>query len=474
MKKISFEKLLIVCLLTFVINAILKDIVFMLSSILLLILLAHFFVQNRINIFNPINLFTLYYFSAIPAFLYLHYNKFAYSPYIGHGETKTNLDSLLLMCLLYFIFGYICALLGYKSFEKKGLPIFNFDDGVSLKIVNIFIWVFSCIGILNFLYVLVESAGGNILLYLMNVSVRKYELQEMGLSTLGYQFGYVAAYLWFYKVLKSKKMSYLFFLYLVVIIFIKATTGRISSTLFFALTFFGVYYTFNLKNAINNNIKYFMLFLSAAFLGVFFFFFRIVSSMNFNNMLDEGWLLSILSFMKFDTIMYLAVDKGNVPNIAIFIKILDSWGSDIGFLYGKSFLYCLYSFIPSFIRPQDYQISVVLQKVWYPNAEGSLPPTGLGEMYANFGILGPFLGMYFFGSVAALTYNLLFRYNNYWYVVVYSNISIYFIMLYAKGEFDNLSLWNILPILITYWLLVKLSKLTSANNQTAQLKCINN
>ncbi len=38
------------------------------------------------------------------------------------------------------------------------------------------------------------------------------------------------------------------------------------------------------------------------------------------------------------------------------------------------------------MRPEAYQPSVMIKQVWYSHLQGgNLPPTGIGEMYANFG-----------------------------------------------------------------------------------------
>lgn len=447
-----------------------QDLIMLETTILVHILAAYFLFQKQVNIFDPFALFTMFYFFIIPTALYLYLSKFDKSLYIGTSNTSEDIFILLEISLMYYIFGYLFALLGYKIFKKNGTPNITLEDRISLKIVSPLMYLFASVALFNFIYNVIFFAGGNLLLYFSNVSVRQLEFEKFGGTTLGYQFGYVAAYLSLYKSLKMKNVNLTSFIILVVAILIKASTGRITDTLLFSLSFFAIYYVVNIKYARENNTKYIFLLLLLVMLGLLFYFYRITSSLFYNNMLDASWVTTILSFVNFESIMYYAADGGNVPNVAIFMKIIDSWGRDIGFLYGETLVTWVYSFLPKSIRPVDYQVSMMIKNTWYTHINGgSLPPTGVGEMYANFGVLGPFIGMFLFGSFIALIYNMLFKFNNYWYLVIYTCVSLHFIMIYPKGEFDNLTLWDIFPMLITYLGLRIMTAVLTINSSDVKL-----
>lgn len=444
-----FSFLLIVSLV--VSGLIAQDIIFVYLVILFFSLVAYFVFQGEVNLFNPFTLFTIFYFTIIPASLHLYLFNFQQSIYLEHVNIRTDLNYLLELALLYYIAGYWFALLGYKLFARKQMPAITFKDGISVKLVNICIFVFASVGISNFCYNVFVYAGGNLMVYISNVSIRYLEYEERGGTTLGYLFAYTAAYLWLYKILKLRKVSYLFFPYIGLTICMYATTGRIAYTLFYALSFVSIYYHIQYKRNKTNNLKYILILSFMGCLGLLFYLFRLTSSLSYNNMMDAGWIGTIISFLNFESLMFFVAAKGNIPNVAVFMQIIDSWGSDIGFLYGQTLVTWMFSIIPSSLRPEGYQVSVMIKNIWHAQTPGgNLPPTGVGEMYANFGMLGPFFGMFFFGCLVAGLYNLLFKFNNYWYLVVYSNISLCFVMLYAKGEFDNLSLWDILPMFVTY------------------------
>lgn len=463
--KIHFQAKIIIfsflCGLLLFFGLLIQDLSMILLIVLFLILTGYFVFQRNIALFEPFTLFTLYYFTILPSVLYLRLINFENSIFINETSFSYELNFLLNISLAYYIIGYLFAFWGYKTFVRSSQPKITFDDGISLKIVQMLIVPFALIGIINFVYNIYAYADGNIFIYMQNISIRHLEFAEGG-TTLGYLFGYMAAYLWLYVLLKQRKMSYLFILFLILTFLMKVSTGRIYGTVFFVMSFIGIYYIVSMKidgEDGHKNIRYIFLLILMGVVGVIIYFFRVTSSLMYNEMVSSGWLDTIVQFVDFDKIMNFTVLRGNIPNIPIFMKIIDSWANDIGFLYGKSLFTWIYSIVPSSFRPEGYQPSVMIKNMWYTHIPGgALPPTGIGEMYANFGVLGPLMGMFMFGSFVALLKNLLFKFNNYWYLVIYVQIGIGFIMIYPKGEFDNLTLWYVVPILFTLFLIIVLQK----------------
>jgi hypothetical protein len=170
---------------------------------------------------------------------------------------------------------------------------------------------------------------------------------------------------------------------------------------------------------------------------------------------------------------YFAIDKSNIPNIPIFMKIIDSWADDVGFLYGQSFLKPFMAILPSSLRPESfgYSLGMTIKETWYSNMRmGGQPPTGVGEMYMNFGWLGPFLGMFMFGAFCAWLYNLLNKTKSYWVLVAYSQILFGFVLFYPKGEFMNLQFFYFIPIALTVLLLRFLVYFSRGPKKTGQIE----
>ena len=450
----------LLCGTVFLASLILQDITFFLLAILFSVLIGYLFFQRDINLFEPFTLFTLYYFTVPLAGLHLHVSNFRDTVFVQQVGFSNDPKYLLNLALIYLVIGYIFTLIGYKTFAKRGRPQVILNDDVSHRFIWLIIIGFSVLGTVNFIFNIYTYAGGNIFVYFSNLSVRYLEFQEIEGTTLGYLFAYSAAYLWFYIVLKNKRFSMPFVLFLFLTILMKASSGRVFQTLVYTASFFVIYYLTNIDYS-RRNLTYLLIGGLTGLAGISLYFFRITSSMMYSNMAPMGWSETFLSFIDWEVILNSAVDKGNIPNIAVFMKIIDSWQSDIGFLYGESLFSWAFQVIPSSIRPIGYQPSVMIKEMWYSHIRGgALPPTGIGEMYANFGIFGPFLGMFFFGAFCAFIYNMLFKFNNYWYLTIYTQISLGFIMIYPKGEFDNFPFVMVLILLLVF-MLIKFSRVIS-------------
>lgn len=419
--------------------------------ILLYSLITFFILKQNYNLFEPIFLFSAFYSTVLFAGFYSLSSNFSSNLFVKNIPFHNDIEDLAAIVSFYFFSGYIFTLLGYYFVRQNNKIKLEFESKriVSDVVINIVVVVFVSIGILNFIHNIIIFAGGNFFVYFSNISMRFHEFSITG-TTLGYTLAYNAMYIWLFKLFRrnNRKINRTFLVILLLTIVMKASTGRVFGTLLYITSFIALYYFFEIsQNKKIKNRKYYFLGLLLFFSGVLFYFFRIISSLSVNKSLIGG-ILNELSHL-FDLFFFLAVDQGNVPNYGLVLKIVDSWGNDIGFLYGESLLTWSYGFLPSFLRPDGYQPSVLIKNAWYSHLPtGNLPPTGIGEMYANFGILGPFIGMFAFGCLMGYIYNYTTKKSNYWIYVIYVQITIGFIMLYPKGEFDNLSLWMILPIII--------------------------
>jgi oligosaccharide repeat unit polymerase len=196
----------------------------------------------------------------------------------------------------------------------------------------------------------------------------------------------------------------------------KITTGRITSTIVFIGSFFVIYYFMIPEgpNQARKERRYLILLVSLVGLGIMLYFLRLMSGFHYQNVLS---LQKIGEFASAESFAYYALGRGNVPNIPIFMKIIDAWEQDIGFLFGKTLFTWVLSIVPTGImNPQEYLIAWKINNTWFSHVVGAggLPPTGVGEMYANFGPLGPLLGMFLFGIFCGVLYNCLIITRSYW------------------------------------------------------------
>ena len=436
-------------------------------SLLAILLLIWFGNQKHINLFNSFTLFSIYYFTVIPTALYFYFTDFKNTLFITETSFNNNINDLFLYCLWFFIFGWLSSLFGYKLFATKKQFTLQFKENYSDFLINFLIFIFCFIGLCNFAWNVLYFADGNLLNYFANISVRYYEFKEAG-TTIGYLFLELAAYLGCYQSLKyRRKISFFTYLLIILTFIVRLSTGRIFQSLAILATFACVYYLSLSSNKTNKNYKFIGLGFGLGVCGVLIYFFRITSSLHFIGDFSGNWITQILSFLNFETVFKFAIDKGNMPNIPVCMKIIDSWETDIGFLYGRSLYEWVFSFLPKIIRPEYNCPGILVKQIWYEHIPGgNLPPTGIGEMYANFGFLGPIFGMFGFGVFAAYMWNILVKLQSYWMLAIYSNISINFFFLFAKGEFNNLTLWQIIPFIAIYLFLKILTLIFSTSSKT--------
>lgn len=433
------------------------DVRYQISIILLVILfllISGFFILKKDHIlFDPMTMFSAYYYTVVLSGIYFVFTNFETSVVLSGTPISRRVIELFNYSLICFIVGYLATLLGYSCFRRKKDIKINLENNYQIpdSILNPVIAFFLLIGIINFTYNILINAEGNLFLYMKNISLRQYEYAEDG-TTVGYLFAYIAMYLWFFKGLRKQAIPFIFFVFLIISGLMKASQARILQTIVYLISFVVIYYYIDVtRNKCVKNAKYICGFILFGVLGITIYFLRILSALNVSNKLN-GLSIDVLWVAFLSNIGYFAIDKGNIPNIPILMKIIDSWANDIGFLYGQSLLKPFLGILPTCARPEilGYSLGATIKETWFLNIPGGgLPPTGIGEMYANFGMVGPLIGMFMFGAFCAWLYNLLLKTRSYWILVCYSQILTGFILIYAKGEIFNLSLWYILPISFT-------------------------
>jgi oligosaccharide repeat unit polymerase len=427
-----------------------------LSEILALQVLAFFTFKRHLRMFEPITLFSSFYLTIVPVAMYLLFTDFRGSNIVDSTSFNIPTDRLLMMAMVYYVVGYFAVIMGYYVIRtnRSVFVTLKSKNPIPDILLTATITIFLFIGFSNFAYNIYAVAGGDFFSYIVGTAGLRYQFEETGkgYTTIGYHFAWVALYVWFYKILRKGKVITKPFLSCVLIcLFMKISTGRITSTLVFLFSFFIIYYFVNIKDQDRESWerKSFILIVLMAVMGITLYYSRLMSGLYYQNILELQKIVDVLSIENF---LSYAVGRGNLPNIPIFMKIIDAWDQDIGFLYGKTLLTWVLSIVPTgIINPHEYLISWTINNTWFSHlvGAGGLPPTGVGEMYANFGPVGPLIGMFLFGLFCGALYNCLVVTRSYWVLVVYSQLLLGFVMIYPKTDFANLSPWYIFPILIT-------------------------
>lgn len=437
---------------------------FMLLWGVFLLVSGYLLLQKTINFFEPFYLFSAYYLALIFSAIVLRFDGFENNIFLSETNFYNDIEDIFFWCVLYISVGYLFALIGYKLLAvNRVISIKSIAVGKNRRSLKIVAHIFFFLGLLNFYYNVVTLYSGSLIDYYKNISMRFYDFKDGG-TTLGYHLIYIAVYIFFLIDIDRKKISLNTFVLILVAVSVFASQGRIFQTLIFVMSFVVLYYYS--MGATRLNVRVFIFGFGIAFSGLVFYILRYASSLNFNRGLDGyGGLTSfLLESFAVDNFLNMFVGMGNFPNFAVLMKVVDSWSRDIGYMWGLTLLYPFADFMPSSFYDAIGMPAVLAKNQWYEHiAGGTLPVTGIGEMYLNFGMVGPVLGMFFFGSLGACIYNLAVRQGGGIFLIFYAKFAVGFFMLYPKGEFNNFGLfWMAIHPLIIYFMVTFLDRLQLA------------
>jgi uncharacterized membrane protein len=135
-----------------------------------------------------------------------------------------------------------------------------------------------------------------------------------------------------------------------------------------------------------------------------------------------------------------------------------------GFLYGKTLFNWAIVLIPKSILNGDYLISLWIKEKWYLGIEGGgLPPTAVGEWYANFGFSGVVVGMFVVGLALGTLYKLACSSESPYLNVLWANIVFGFVVIYPKTDLAQIPVFSIF-VLFCLWLLMKVLQSGARHN----------
>jgi len=427
---------------------------------------AFLILKKRKDYFEPIFLFSIYYVFVYIAALATYARGFENNLFISathfYGDIESVYHNALFICFLSYLF----VLLGYMLFVRKTAVVKpKHIYGISNSLFLLVALCLYLIGLLNFIYNVLFLYSGDIVAFYRNISLRHVDFAQGG-TTLGYNFMYAGAYMLFVRMLQLNK-SFIFTYFLVFLSFaVYASSGRITNTVFYISSFLMIYY-YN-RGVFSLNNKFLMVGCLVSFFGVFFYALRYASSLHYNNMYDfsSDGLSFFVEFFKGESLAFFLIDKGNIPNFAVLMKVVDSWGRDIGYMWGGSLLFPFYGFLSSNLFGLIEMPAVITKEVWYPHIlGGNLPVTGMGEMVLNFSIIGFPVGMFMFGVMGAFFRNIFLIKRSNIYLIFFSGFCFFF-LIYPKGEFNNFNLfWMAFPSLV-FTLTVFFVRSFSSNGKT--------
>ncbi|MFU2511050.1 O-antigen polymerase [Pseudoalteromonas sp. ASV78] len=366
--------------------------------------------------------------------------------------------NLLNYSLVYLIFSYLLFSIGYFYVRGSHKVKINFNEGVirniDSRVLSILIYAGIALGAVNFIYNSISYNSGNVFQLLLDFGARNHRADDIdGYTILGYQFLLGAVFLYIIKAKRinvSLGLSFYLMCFFTFMLFI--STGRIFNTLSTMATVFVFFYFLSTEQLRNKFINYLPFAVSiGTFLCVSLYVLRIASNQSY---IDSGgwgmteWLASIGTLL--GDVAHLIIGKGNIPNIPALSTVIFYYGNYEDYLYGESFIYWSYAFIPNVeIEYLGHSIS----DKWYPSNVGGIPPTIMGELYANFGPVVGVFASFFLGGVFSLIYKLCFTKGTYIALIIYSALLFRFFFIVPKVESAALSnaLWLvIIPVIYVF------------------------
>ena len=412
---------------------------------------------RRMDFVEPIYWFSAKYYLAFPAAVYFLVTGFAYSEHLLNPGLP-RLVALTEKALLLFVVGYASYLVGYlllirnHGSRRIRLPTRNEMAG---WISRLAIATCVAIGLLNFLYLLTRYPGGPIG-YLLDFGQRGNRFDDISgtVTTFGYQFLYAGVFLWLVILIRDRKLgvmsaeSWFFFLVVLVSVLVSVSQGRLSQSISYFLILASLGYIFSRRGSQNFRFAAFAGF--GLMSGIVLYFLRRVSAGTFgstDSMTIEALAGYANAFMP--VLGYWLIDKGNVPNLAVVINLLEQDGLMGSYWYGLSFPVALTK-LSSFTGDLP-NIGQSVASAWF-NDGGGLPPTIIGEMFLNFGIIGVPVGLFLVGVFSAWFYNAVRSSGHFLLYIIYVAILFKFFFLWPKGESSNLvgAFWQFMPAVLIY------------------------
>ncbi len=305
------------------------------------------------------------------------------------------------------------------------------------------------ISILNFLANVVLISGGNLIQYLGNFALRPYEIQDnAGVTAVGYLLGFIGVQVIAYlagRAGASRRNLFLVLVAIAVMTVLRFSQGRIFQTLVLLGACY-VSYAMGAASRCGQPVPWirhihFLVFAGIAGLGIYFL--RLASALSY-----LGHTVSLDSAKTFgSSLVHFALERGNVPNFPIVLTILDKMPAEQDFLYGSSLFNWLLFFIPKSILKGDYLISIWIKETWYMDIEGGgLPPTAVGEWYANFGVGGVVVGMFLIGLIMGVLYKRAAISSSPIASVLWANLAFGFVVIYPKTDLAQIPVFSIFII----------------------------
>lgn len=399
--------------------------------------LYHVEYGNPLGVLSPLYMFLLPYSIY---FIFFPLDMIFRDKYLVDGQERylPTLMVYLLAGLVAYLVGFFGVLRSHRRTLRHSNRLFSLGPHVNVGInlntrraailVGVLMLLASCI----WLFLIVRGGGIGYILNNFNEAYLSVFSKNMYLVSILNSLYFVILSLHFGIVLKRKK-GYLFFtincLVLLFPLLIQGSRGSIISVFLFVVVAVNMYV---------RRLKFLhvsLLFLSAIFFMTIWLYVRDVET-------GAGVIVSDIVYAAF-----FAVND----EITIVLNYLINMPSILDFKFGYSFVQLVLMPIPRIIwpnKPEVFQVeSTRLFLPHYSVLDINWPPSIVGELYANFHVVGIVFGLLIFGFLCGRLQVYALRVNSYYRLLIYS-ILLFAVLREVRGDFATVTSLLIMQLVV--------------------------
>jgi hypothetical protein len=398
-------------------------------------------------------IFSVMYFGYSVGGIYYSFSDGDFGKFINFlNLEKTKAEKYLIYALIYVNICYLCTAIGYKIFSKdnqnyilnteltKSKRSFGSPSTlvVSLIVIGGFYWI----------WVSYAIAGG-VIDALILFQVFPHLVEEHKISTAPYLLYFAGINIWLLRLIESRsRIGIWFYIFSILGFVISVSTARISITLTYAFTQMYLVYMLvpNLRKIIHR------CFVLMVLLGFVIFFLREISNHLFVN---EGLGLDGFELNIFSSI----IGGGNVADLQQLVIIFIIYGGG-EILFGASYFDWLNNAISGFFDLKAQSVGLRIADLYVPATSGAPTPGAIGEAFANFHLLAPFV-MFIFGVFLAKLNAFVDNKKSLILYYLYASFLTSFVFLYPKVDSTMVAnfFWNSFPALFVLFISATVAKI---------------
>lgn len=371
--------------------------------------------------------------------------------------------------LFYVWLGITCYIVAYLMTAQKQIKDVDNSSHYEVSTPKLAIIIIS-LAILGFTgyFFFVQSSGG--LRYLAQNIYARNSLRTTEYYRALFQLTMVATWIWF--AYDKHALQRLFFWPLALTVLVALLSlGNRGVVILYVISFIVLHIvvkgknenTLLPKNLISWLRKTPLLLLLAAFIIVVMFGMLAWREASFTAKSKTGDITvdliseKLLRYNNMELLLSTFLGQSNLAGIESLSTIIEFVPSDIPYLYGQTFYWTVMMPIPRFIWPdKPTTLGIFIKRAIIDSdaTGGGVPPTWIGELYINFGVLGIVCGNFLFGFISARIYNIYRRHfhsKRIFFRLLYSFYSIYFVFYLTKTEFRT-ALYRFLVIVFVLWI----------------------